>query len=1463
MLRKVVKIDGPVAGTLFVTAKTPYEVFCNGRSMGQGDQQTGVQGIDVSDALRQGDNVIAVQARRETSEAPGIAVRFQYNTAQTRQSIETDGTWLAARRALPLWKTHLYSDRNWDEATLVKALPAAPSSLPSDSDLPVPSMLSGQTARPATGATAKRDDATSAATQGVLITQGDAAEAPDQAISNSLVDSPSPLQPANESQSQETVDRMVASDPAVPEAVKPVPSIDQSPADPQLVANATQKIYPSTTATSLAQTADTDGQMVEPAPSHLTPEFPAAGDSGQGTEGSEMPAAIAQAPYHAPDLPVADNAVVPSQTAVPATDEIAATAFTEDTPPNAALANNATADDDSIRLRVPENFVVEPIASSDIGSLIAIEFDEFGRLIASREQGGLVRVDLTVPVDDPRRVTEICSEISAVQGILPLNGTLYVTGVGPEGLGLYQLTDTDGDFLYETVTKFCGFTGEPGEHGPHAINLGSDRMLYVLLGNHSQIEGELSDSSLIRNFYEGDLLPRYEDPSGHAVGIKAPGGTLVRISLDGQQKEVVAAGLRNAYDFAFNDVGEIFLHDSDMESDEGTSWYRPTQLHQVIGGGDYGWRSGWAKWRSYYPDAIPPIARTGRSSPSGCAYYQHVRFPAEYRNTLFLADWSNGRIVSAKLERDGARYQAKLSTFMEGRPLNVTDLSVGPEDGALYVALGGRGSTGGIYRVRWNGAVSPELVNYSNPWEEVIRTPLFYSAAARQRIATLKQNLNDSWDKTMRSIVTSEKNVDAYRLRGLDVLQWFGPTPDIALLRQLSTTASIAVRAKIATILGTHDDPEAIQILMGMLQDTSPLVQRHVCESLIRQNAEMPVEKVVALMDSPDRTVAYVAGRLLEKQPVEAWKDFVGEPQTIDRFVRLSLALMAVEPGLANSYNVLVGINRQLDQTPTDQQQLDLLRVTQLALATGNVNPEKIPAFVQRIADQFPCTDDRINRELIYLLSYLKPEGLDAKYQAYLGDASIAFVDRWHLAMHIQLAGEHLSDETRGQLIQFLEQARTQDAGGSYAHYVMQATRDLAATLPESSAEQWIQQGAQFPDAALISLGNLPKPITTKAVSMLGTLDEQLAQASDPASRDLRLGIVAVLGEAMASERSEVQIDAAKILESIWKKDPNRRQWVAVALSQCPLEPTADAQAEAEDEPDGSAALRLASQARTQLRPAEPAPVTAERFFSILVDSLPYLTGDSAGEVLVRLEQLDGNSRNPAHLRQIILLGAKHPSVIPAADRLLKKWNEELPEGLTQPQTSMANWQSWFQQRFPDQLPAVVPKTGDAGKWTISEIEKQLELLKGDVLRGQQIYTDARCAACHKAGDLGSSVGPDLNIVTGRYTRREILEAIVHPSQVISDQYRSSVIQTDDGKVRTGIVSQLSGGRIAILDSDGNRTVIPKIDIVEVKPSDQSIMPPQLLEPFNAQQVVDLIHFLESENRPSVADAGQNPTQAR
>ncbi len=223
------------------------------------------------------------------------------------------------------------------------------------------------------------------------------------------------------------------------------------------------------------------------------------------------------------------------------------------------------------RFKVLPKFRVEQIVDSkETGSLIAMTFDEFGQIIASRENGALVLVrdqDRNGTLDT---VTTFSEDVKGAQGLLSVSGKIFAVGTGPEGTALYRLADVDRDGQADEIESLLKFSGEMGEHGPHSLALGPDGLLYMVVGNFSKLEGSVESSSPYHHYYEGDLLkPRYEDASGHAVGIKAPGGSILRTDTGATAVELVAGGLQNPYDLVFNRDGELFTADSDMEWDLG------------------------------------------------------------------------------------------------------------------------------------------------------------------------------------------------------------------------------------------------------------------------------------------------------------------------------------------------------------------------------------------------------------------------------------------------------------------------------------------------------------------------------------------------------------------------------------------------------------------------------------------------------------------------------------------------------------------------------------------------------------------------------------------------------------------------------------------------------------------------------------------------------------------------------
>jgi putative heme-binding domain-containing protein len=392
------------------------------------------------------------------------------------------------------------------------------------------------------------------------------------------------------------------------------------------------------------------------------------------------------------------------------------------------------------QIDLPEGFVVEHLynpTAHEQGSWVAMTTDDQGRLITSDQYGNLYRV--TVPEigqGTEVQVETIPLEIGRANGLLYAFNSLYVVvnnhneEVGYTS-GLFRLTDTNGDDQYDQKEQLRSFEGA-GEHGPHAILLAPDgESLYILAGNHTDLP-EMDHYQLPKTWGEDRLYESLKDTRGHAYDRKAPGGWVAQIDPEGKEWTLVSAGYRNPYDMAFNDAGDLFVFDADMEWDMGMPWYRPIRLCHATKGGEFGWRTGSGKWADYYPDNLPAVVNIGQGSPTGVIYGKDLKFPARYQQGMFLFDWSFGTMYFIDLEPDGSTYTGTKEEFLSGTPLPLTDGVVGA-DGAMYFATGGRRLQSDLYRVYYTGteatepAGTTEFTEAQNAlrkqrlqWEEVI-----------------------------------------------------------------------------------------------------------------------------------------------------------------------------------------------------------------------------------------------------------------------------------------------------------------------------------------------------------------------------------------------------------------------------------------------------------------------------------------------------------------------------------------------------------------------------------------------------------------------------------------------------------------------------------------------------------------------------------------------------------------------
>lgn len=158
--------------------------------------------------------------------------------------------------------------------------------------------------------------------------------------------------------------------------------------------------------------------------------------------------------------------------------------------------------------------------------------------------------------------------------------------------------------------------------------------------------------------------------------------------------------------------------------------------------------------------------------------------------------------------------------------------------------------------------------------------------------------------------------------------------------------------------------------------------------------------------------------------------------------------------------------------------------------------------------------------------------------------------------------------------------------------------------------------------------------------------------------------------------------------------------------------------------------------------------------------------------------------------------------------------------------------------------------------WTMAEVAPLLEgKLKGrDFAHGKAMFSAANCYACHHFAGDGGSVGPDLTGLAGRFSPRDILESVLEPDKVISDQYAASVITTFSGKAVTGRITNYNGENIIVNTDmqDPNSTVsIDRSDIETMAPAKNSMMPGGLLNTLHEEELLDLMAFLLSRGEPN------------
>jgi len=598
------------------------------------------------------------------------------------------------------------------------------------------------------------------------------------------------------------------------------------------------------------------------------------------------------------------------------------------------LAESAAQGAEELGIQVPEGFEARLYADDDLAhDIFSMTIDSRGRVVVAAP--GYVRI--LVDTDGDGRADEAKQFADG-----PVNGAqgLYFHGddllcIGDAGLLRYR--DRDGDDRADGPPEVFLKLRTGQEHTAHAVRRGPDGWWYLIVGNEGRVTSAYAS------------LP--------TSPIRAPqAGALLRFAPDLSAGEIVSDGYRNAYDFDFHALGDVFVFDSDDERDVSLPWYRPTRVFQALPGSNAGWVSKSWKHPDYFIDMPPVAASCGRGSPTGVVCYRHRQFPAPYRGAVFVLDWTFGRVLALPLKGDGSAWSAPPREFITsvGRfGFAPTDAAVGP-DGSLFVSVGGRGTRGGVYRVQYTGNKGTnDAPSNAEPQTEdeklaaCLEAPQPLSSWSRARWMPLAQSLGR---EPFAAAARNEALAAESRLRAIEILTELFDGLDDELLRGLATTRPAAVRARA---IWSHGRSHALKpdgaIVAAYLDDDDPLVQRCALEALCGASAAtdwaalLPV--LAARLQSSDRFVRQLAGRIAARMPEASRQELASRLGPSFGHARVMAHLGRVErSGEVDMAAVEAGVDA-FDADRPAEQRLDALRLVQVAL--GDLGPrEKIaPAF--------------------------------------------------------------------------------------------------------------------------------------------------------------------------------------------------------------------------------------------------------------------------------------------------------------------------------------------------------------------------------------------------------------------------------------------------------------------------------------------------------------------------------------
>lgn len=474
---------------------------------------------------------------------------------------------------------------------------------------------------------------------------------------------------------------------------------------------------------------------------------------------------------------------------------------------------------------------------------------------------GRADVSQVIAEDFNTEITDIAG------GILVHDGDVFVA-VAPD---LWRLRDPSGDGIMDVKESIShGYGVRLGfyfGHGMSGVTPGPDGRIYWAVG----------DVGL--NVVDQDGK-RWSYPNQ---------GAILRANPDGSDFEVFAAGLRNTYEFVFDEYGNLISVDNDA-SNPGEK----ERIVYLVNGSDSGWRRNW-QWGKYtdprnndykvwigeglhkprfegQPAYITPPIAPYINGPAGLVYNPGTALSEAWRDHFFVASAGGpaSPIHAFRLEPDGATFELARDTVVVDGILP-TGMEFGP-DGALYIAdlivkrksepsgrilkLDAPEAAGSALRGETEALLAEDFGRRSTTDLE----PLLRHADQRVRMEAQFELAERGAAEPLLAAARQTEHLLArlHGIWGIGQLARMGELEQAAPLVALLQAEDPEVRAQAAKVLGDVEYAPAGDALIPLLSASSARVRFFAAQALGQLGHRPAVPRIIAMLEANNGEDAYL-----------------------------------------------------------------------------------------------------------------------------------------------------------------------------------------------------------------------------------------------------------------------------------------------------------------------------------------------------------------------------------------------------------------------------------------------------------------------------------------------------------------------------------------------------------------------------------------------------------------------------